>query len=498
MGSGRNKNRPSELMVRYVEVVNRRPWAVVLPWAIISIFGLVYGTRLFSSTSMTMSPPSGSTSAIAEQTLVSNFPGVSTASPLLVVLKRLDGRDLLGTPGLDEFACALNRSVVDYIAGMPGGDILYPGDGPKVVSYTSLGCPNEPINNTTAYRGLPWCKLLAKQFFNANYGIVGLPLQGGAGSGPPGSAFSSWLVTKIKKLLSARCGEGVTAEVTGNDLFASEMITGIEQDLTILDLVSLPLAFGVLALILRAARLLVIPLVNIVAGALVSYLIVYGMSTEFEVFSVAPSLMTEAVLAMSIDYSMFLLSRYREELEKRRPPQVAIVTMLWFAGHTVVISGSTLIACCLSLVIFPTAALSTAGIACAVAIFVAIVANVTITPAMLLMFPRFFAKSVQPSRLLDWCCCTRRDATRSRSPADYDGIVPPRLGIQADSDDDINLDDDVALLRDDSLDTDDVMQTFSIDESESQSQVVLFVLFSFVLREGRFFSSGHFFCETAT
>ena len=45
---------------------------------------------------------------------------------------------------------------------------------------------------------------------------------------------------------------------------------------------------------------------------------------------------------MSIDYALFTLSRYTEELRAGRDHIIAITYMISAAGHTIVVSGSTL------------------------------------------------------------------------------------------------------------------------------------------------------------
>jgi hypothetical protein len=120
----------------------------------------------------------------------------------------------------------------------------------------------------------------------------------------------------------------------------------------------------------------------------------------------APSVMMSSVIAMSIDYSLFLLSRYREELKAGKDVTEAVLYMTWAAGHTVLVSGSTLVLCFLSLMFFPTALLSSSGLGCAIAITVTILVNLTLTPALLLTFDKFFARSIQPEwQICGWTVC---------------------------------------------------------------------------------------------
>ena len=66
------------------------------------------------------------------------------------------------------------------------------------------------------------------------------------------------------------------------------------------------------------------------------------MSLVFTCISFVPSVMMSCTIAFSFDYSLFVLSRYREELTKGATIEDAIVSTLQQAGHTVLMSGFTL------------------------------------------------------------------------------------------------------------------------------------------------------------
>ena len=66
---------------------------------------------------------------------------------------------------------------------------------------------------------------------------------------------------------------------------------------------------------------------------------------------------------------------------------VAVHRMLRSAGHTILVSGSTLCACFLVLAIFPVSIVRSPGIATSFAVVFSVLASLSLTPALLLLFP---------------------------------------------------------------------------------------------------------------
>jgi RND superfamily putative drug exporter len=66
---------------------------------------------------------------------------------------------------------------------------------------------------------------------------------------------------------------------------------------------------------------------------------------------------------MSVDYSLFMLSRWTEEIRKGRDVVDATIITILHTGHTVLISGLTLSACTLGLMIIPMDLLASLGYA---------------------------------------------------------------------------------------------------------------------------------------
>lgn len=115
-------------------------------------------------------------------------------------------------------------------------------------------------------------------------------------------------------------------------------IQSIESDFALMDGIVLPLALALLSVLLRSVRLLILPILSIAISALVTFSIMYGITFVFDIVSFAPSLMMSLLIAMSIDYSLFLLSRYREELLTGKKSREIVEVVIATAGlHTILL-----------------------------------------------------------------------------------------------------------------------------------------------------------------
>lgn len=108
----------------------------------------------------------------------------------------------------------------------------------------------------------------------------------------------------------------------------------------------------------------------------------------------ASNLMMVLAIAMSVDYNLFLLTRYREDLLAGHPVPDAVLHALLSSGYTIVVSGSTLMCCTTGLYLLPLDLIASLGLAGTISVFAAMLFNLTFVPAVLVYFPRFFAMGI--------------------------------------------------------------------------------------------------------
>src|SRR6185369_11663653 len=203
----------------------------------------------------------------------------------------------------------------------------------------------------------------------------------------------------IRPLLDA--GSGVRTEVGGTIGFLSDASQRIEDDVVRAEVLSLPILLLLMIFIFRGLVAATMPL--IVGGvAILGALTVTRVITNFTDISVfAANVITMLGLGMAIDYALFVVSRFREELAAGASTSDAIARTIATAGRTVVVSGLTVALALSSLLLFPMGFLKSMGYGGMAAVLVAMLAALTVLPAVLaLLGPRINAGRIPLPRWL--------------------------------------------------------------------------------------------------
>ena len=87
-------------------------------------------------------------------------------------------------------------------------------------------------------------------------------------------------------------------------------------------------------------------------------------------------------LAVGIDYSLFVLSRYREELARAASPHVALAAAGATAGHAIAYSGATVVLALLGLLIIPTNIYRSLAVGAILVVLLCLLASFTLLPAL--------------------------------------------------------------------------------------------------------------------
>ncbi|MGA9716452.1 MAG: MMPL family transporter, partial [Aeromicrobium sp.] len=174
--------------------------------------------------------------------------------------------------------------------------------------------------------------------------------------------------------------EGVT--LGGPGVAFQEVNEQVESDLVTAELIAFPLLFVASLLVFRSAVSALLPLIVGGLTIVVSLLVVRGINEVIDVSIFALNLITGLGLGLAIDYSLFMVSRFREELERVGPGAEAVRRTVATAGRTVVFSAVTVAGAGLALLVFPLRFLYSMGIGVTVVALVAAVVSIIVLPAL--------------------------------------------------------------------------------------------------------------------
>ena len=151
------------------------------------------------------------------------------------------------------------------------------------------------------------------------------------------------------------------------------------------EIVGLVVAFFVLIITFGSAIAAIMPVLTAVVGVGIGVLLLVMSTHWVELNNITPVLAVMIGLAVGIDYSLFILSRYRSEAE-RMPREDAAGMATGTAGSSVVFAGATVFIALAALSVVNIEFLTWMGLSAAVTVAIAVLVALTMTPALLGIF----------------------------------------------------------------------------------------------------------------
>jgi len=252
----------------------------------------------------------------------------------------------------------------------PAGDAASPEFQAKVANALEPLADEPLVSEITTYADSPVPQLLSRDG-SRTIGIVTL-------------ADSEESVIDEAAALGQRvvAPDGVEVQVTGVPQLYHEFNQQIERDLVRAELISLPVALVILLAVfgtlVGASLPILIAILALPAGFGVVSLLA-GV-TEMSIF--VQNLASMIGLALAIDYSLFMVSRFREEL-RHHSVEIAVERMMGSVGKAVAISGIAVAIGLSSLTVFEAAALRSMGMGGIVIVAATLLFALTVLPAIL-------------------------------------------------------------------------------------------------------------------
>jgi len=201
---------------------------------------------------------------------------------------------------------------------------------------------------------------------------------------PTGDDETQEAAERIAESLSGEQG----VSVGGFALAEAQVNEQVESDLRTAELYAFPLLFLLSLLFFRSLVAAALPL--LVGGlAIVGTFLMLRVASEVGSISIfALNLVTGLGLGLAIDYSLFIVSRYREEIARTGPGLEAMRRTMATAGRTVLFSSLTVAAALAALMVFPQRFLYSMGLGGSLVALIAAAIALIVLPAVLALLGR--------------------------------------------------------------------------------------------------------------
>jgi len=177
--------------------------------------------------------------------------------------------------------------------------------------------------------------------------------------------------------------DGFLVQVFGDASLNHTFETLAEEDLTTGESIGIGVALIILALVFGAVVAAVIPILLAIAAIFIAIGLTGVIGQFVELNEFVPNIMTMIGLAVGIDYSLFILSRYREERANGLSETDAVAKAWATAGRAVVFSGITVVFALLGMLLIPERVFQAFGVGSILVVFVAVFTSLTLLPAMI-------------------------------------------------------------------------------------------------------------------
>ena len=197
----------------------------------------------------------------------------------------------------------------------------------------------------------------------------------------------------------ANRSSGIQAILTGDAPFYRAFSQTTTHDLNRAERIAFPLALVILVIAFGSLVAAGLPLLMAIFGLLVSFGIISLIASFTTVSIFAENTASMLGIGVGIDYSLFILSRFRQRLKAGRDRQEAVAEAMASSGKAVFVSGLTVVIALAGTQLVNMAAFKSMGFSAMVAVGLAVIGALTLLPALLsLLGPRLNKLRVRKDR----------------------------------------------------------------------------------------------------
>ena len=326
-------------------VIARRRGVVLALWLVIVVAAIPFFLKQGDNLTGGGFAVPGSDSDRVERLLQEQVPPGKREVVLAAVLTREDG-----VP-----PAALRGAVADLgRAAAQTDDVALPRDAARAAVYVAKQHPGEPVL---------------------------VPLVTGADE-----YHAPDVATELRERLGLAEGyerDGVQMHLVGQGALWAGMVDLTKDDLADAELVGFPIVLVILLLVFGSLSAALLPLALGAAAVTITGALIYWLSTGATMNVYSTNMASMIGIGVAVDYSLFVLVRYREELRAGRTRDEARLTALTTSGVAIVFSGLTVIVALASLFVIDTAALRSLAAGAMIVVAVAVLLTATLLPALI-------------------------------------------------------------------------------------------------------------------
>jgi RND superfamily putative drug exporter len=251
---------------------------------------------------------------------------------------------------------AFQRAVTSYLAALPRGRFT------RTVTYWSTG---------------ERAQVLVSADRHSTY--AGLQLAGATDQ----DRKNAYKAIKSDPHFAATAGDGITVQIGGSTPTEEAISSEVGKNIARAETISFPVLLILLVLIFGSLVAATVPLAIgglAILGAF-TVLRLLTLVTSVSVYSI--NIVTIMGLGLGIDYGLFVVTRFREELRRQPTVEDAVARTVATAGRTVLVSGATVALAMSSLLLFPAVFLRSMGYGGIATVAVDMIAALTLLPALL-------------------------------------------------------------------------------------------------------------------
>jgi putative drug exporter of the RND superfamily len=204
--------------------------------------------------------------------------------------------------------------------------------------------------------------------------------------------------THLQSAVDPLAHAGVEVWLTGYSPVSNDITAVENEDVERAETIGVPVALLVLLLALGTAVAAVVPLAIAGSGLLLTYGVLALLATTLTFDSFLTTIVTMIGVGVGIDYALFIVSRFREELVERASVEEAVGAAISSSGRTVLFSGAVVALALSTLVVIKAPIFREFALGAAAVVICTVIVALTLLPAVLALLGPRINRGALPAR----------------------------------------------------------------------------------------------------